>query len=363
MLRALLTVIALGLAAIAHAGDGAVAAVPEIVPLWPQGAPGSQDKSGHETVHLYEGRERIISNVHRPTVTVFLPEPTLATGAGVIVIPGGGHRELWIDHEGYNVARFLAGHGIAAFVLKYRLAQQPNSTYTIEGDELADVQRAIRLARSRAGEWKIDPERIGVIGFSAGGELAALAGARFDAGAAGATDPIERQSSRPGFQALFYPGSSQSLKVPEHAPPAFLVCGAGDRPQISEVLTDLYLALRRAGASAELHIYAGAGHGFGLRPTTSGPAAGWPQRFLEWLEDQGFTKKSAAIAGAGVSTVDVSRRRVPFNDGWRFFLGDASSAAQPGFDDSSWRPVRLPHDWAIEGPFDSKLNPHTGALP
>jgi acetyl esterase/lipase len=255
--------------------------------LWPRGAPGSELHAGEqETVRLNERGEHIVSNVHAPSLTVYLPAPSGATHTALIVVPGGGHRELWMDHEGYAVAAFLADHGIAAFVLKYRLAHAPGSTYTVERDALADVQRAIRLVRSRAAEWQLDPRHIGVIGFSAGGELAALSGVHFDEGAAQATDPIERVSSRPGFQALLYPAIPQGITFSADTPPAFLLCGTADDPKISQGLAQLYLALRRAGADAELHIYDGVGHGFGIRPATTGPVAQWPQRLLEWLQQQ-----------------------------------------------------------------------------
>jgi acetyl esterase/lipase len=155
-------------------------AVAEPLPLllWPDGAPGSQGRDAPERVRQSPLGEHIVTGVHRPSITPYLPAAAHASGAAVIVIPGGGHRELWMDHEGYRVGRWLSDHGIAAFVLKYRLAQEPGSTYTIEGDELADVQRALRLVRSRVAQWHIDLHRIGVIGFSAGGELAALAGTR-----------------------------------------------------------------------------------------------------------------------------------------------------------------------------------------
>ena len=198
------------------------------------------------------------------------------------MIPGGGHRELWMDHEGYRVAEFLADHGIAAFVLKYRLAREPGSLYT-EKDALADVQRAIRLVRSQAAQWQLDPKRVGVMGFSAGGELAALAASRYDSGTAGAGDTVDRQSSRPSFQALLYPAIPAGLHYSPETPPAFLLAGAQDQPAISQGLAELYLALRRAGSHAELHIYEGVGHGFGLRADNTGPVAAWPQRFLEWL--------------------------------------------------------------------------------
>jgi acetyl esterase/lipase len=268
-----------------------LAAEPQTILLWPGGAPGSEGKTGAETVRLNEYREHIVSNVNAPSITLYLPAHSAAPGATVIVIPGGGHTELWMDHEGSNVAVFLAEHGVAAAVLKYRLAHAPGSTYTVEGNALADVQRAIRLVRSRASQWKIDPDRVGVMGFSAGGELAALAATRYDSGMPNAADSIERLSSRPRFQALLYPAIPRGMSLSGDTPPAFLLCGADDQPAISLGLAEFYTALRRAGAHAELHIYDGAGHGFGLRPANTGPVAAWPRRFLEWLEQQGLAMR------------------------------------------------------------------------
>jgi endo-1,4-beta-xylanase len=199
---------------------------------------------------------------------------------------------LWIDHEGHNVARWLSDHGIAAFVLKYRLAKATNSTYTIDGEELADMQRAIRLVRSRAGEWGIDPDHLGVMGFSAGGEVAFLSAMRFDGGAADAPDAIDRQSSRPDFQALIYPGNSKRIEPLTNSPPVFLACGETDRPDISEGLATTYLKFKQAKVPAELHVYTGVGHGFGLRPGDTGPISKWLDRFVEWLGQIGMTKKS-----------------------------------------------------------------------
>jgi acetyl esterase/lipase len=258
-----------------------------VIPLWPKGSPGSPGSVAQETVRLNEAGEHIVSNVHVPSITVYLPPPGKATGASVIVVPGGGHRELWMDHEGYRVAGYLADHGIAAFVLKYRLAREKGSSYTVEGESLSDVQRAIRLVRSRAADWRLDPARVGVMGFSAGGELAALAGTRYDDGAAGSSDPVAKQSSRPSFQALLYPAIPRGLNFSPQTPRAFLLGGAQDQPAISQGLAELYLAMRRAGVRAELHIYDGVGHGFGLRAENTGPAAAWPQRFLEWLDTEG----------------------------------------------------------------------------
>ena len=254
--------------------------------LWPKGAPGSEGKTAPE-----RNENSRVSSVHKPSLTVYLPAREKATGAGVIVIPGGGHRYLAVDHEGYAVASWLSEHGVAGFVLKYRLAREEGSTYTIEEHALRDTQRAVRLVRSRAAEWGLDPARLGVIGFSAGGELAALVSLRNDGGVAGAEDEVERQSSRPAFQALIYPGNSQSIVPAPDSPPVFLACGYKDRPDISGGLASVYLAFKKAGVPAELHVYAGAGHGFGLRETDHSPAAAWPARFQEWLADRGLLGK------------------------------------------------------------------------
>jgi len=263
---------------------------PKEILLWPNGAPGSEGKTGKEKVRVVEG-DHVISNIHTPSITTYIPTKEKATGAAVIIAPGGGHSELWIDHEGYNPAKWFSDRGIAAFVLKYRLARDSNSTYTIDRDELADMQRAIRLVRSRAKEWGIDTSRIGVMGFSAGGELAALSAMRFDYGKEEATDVIDRESSRPSFQALIYPGNSGRFEVVTNAPPVFIVGGYNDRSDIAEGIAQVYLKYKKAKVSAELHIYSNAGHGFGIRERNRGAVTGWPSRFEEWLSDRGFLKK------------------------------------------------------------------------
>ncbi|MFN7931853.1 MAG: alpha/beta hydrolase [Bryobacteraceae bacterium] len=264
------------------------AAEPPTVVLWPQGAPGSEGKSSDEAVRIAPAGDRVVSNVHKPSLTVYLPPGGTATGAAVILAPGGGHRELWSDHEGHNIAKWLSERGVAGFVLKYRLAREKDSTYTVEGHAFPDIQRAVRLVRTRAAEFGVDPARIGVMGFSAGGELAALAGTRFDAGNASAADPVDRVSSKPAFQVLVYPAIPKDMPLSKETPPAFLVCGENDRQNISQGLPELYLAMKRAGVSAELHVYAGVGHGFGMRPTLKGPVSGWVTRFHEWLGARGF---------------------------------------------------------------------------
>jgi endo-1,4-beta-xylanase len=264
---------------------------PPVVFLWPNGAPGSQEQTAPETVRTTPQGEHVIASVHRPSITVYLPSKETSTGAAVIIAPGGGHSELWTDHEGFNVAQWLSAHGVAGLVLKYRLAREKGSSCKIEIESLADTQRAIRLARSRASEWGISPDRVGVMGFSAGGELAALAATQFDTGNEASQDLIDRLSSKPSFQALIYPAIPVDMKLSKETPPAFLACGENDRQNISQGLPELYLALKKAGAIAELHVYTGVGHGFGVRPGTKGPVADWPNRFIEWMDVRGFLKK------------------------------------------------------------------------
>ena len=261
------------------------------IPLWPNGAPGSEGKTNKEIIVKSASGEISVWSVHHPSLTPYLPARDKASGAAILVIPGGGHRNLAITHEGYNVAEWLSERGIAAFVLKHRLARETNSTYKIEIESLADTTRALRLIRSRALEWNIDPARVGAIGFSAGAELVNLVCARFDEGAPGASDPIERQNCRPNFQALIYPGRSGDIQPTKAFPPVFLVCGYNDRQDISDGLVVVYLNFKRAGVPAELHIYSNAGHGFGLRSANQSPAGQWPQRFYEWLDDRKLLAK------------------------------------------------------------------------
>ena len=262
----------------------------EPIKLWSKGAPGAEGNVTPETVRINPDGEHILSNIQEPSIIPYLPSTAGATGAAVIVAPGGGHSELWMDHEGYAVAEWLSDHGVAAFILKYRLAKQKDSTYTVEETELGDMQRAIRTVRSRTTEWGIDPARIGVMGFSAGGELAALASTRYDEGSPSSDDPVERFSSKPDFQALLYPAIPHDRRLTADTPRAFLACGGNDRPEISQGLPELYLALTRLHVSAELHIYAGVGHGFGVRKTYPAPVSGWTLLFLDWMNAQGLLK-------------------------------------------------------------------------
>ena len=256
------------------------------LPLWSGVAPGSEGKAGDEIVQTSPSGERRITNIHRPSITPWLPPADKATGVAVLVIPGGGHRQLVITHEGDNVAAWLRDRGIAAFVLKHRLAREPNSTYRIDVEALADAARAMRTIRHRAREWRVDPSRIGAIGFSAGGELVAMVATRDVQGQASAADPIDRESARPDFQALIYPGRSGDIQPTATSSPAFLAAASDDRQDISEGLAEVYLRFKRAGVPAELHIYASGGHGFGVRATNARPVGQWLERFTEWLTDR-----------------------------------------------------------------------------
>lgn len=254
---------------------------PAALPLWPEGAPGSEARK--DEPEKIEGAN--IVNVHNPSILPYLPGAANATGTAVIICPGGGHAKLCVGHEGFALAEWFRDQGIAAFVLKYRLSNEPGSTYTLEGHAMDDTRRAIRTVRSRAAEWQIRPDRIGILGFSAGGELAAYSAMRSDPGKADAADPIERVGSRPDFQGLIYPGKSGTFTAAPGMPPVFIACGYGDRPDIAEGMASLYLKYKAAGVKAELHIYSSAGHGFGYRPDAKTAANGWVERFEEWLVD------------------------------------------------------------------------------
>ena len=266
-----------------------------VIVLWPNGAPGSEGRSAPEKVEPPKAGQNYIkvSSIHQPSITAYLPAKEKATGAAVVICPGGGHSFLAMDIEGDNVGRWLADHGIAGFALKYRLAREAGSTYQVEVHALQDTQRALRLVRSRAAEWGLVTNHIGVMGFSAGGQLAALAATRYDFGSTNANaDAIDLVSCKPDFQALMYPAIPREMQLAkETTPPAFLVCGANDRTNISEGLPSLYLKMKQAGVTAELHVYSGTGHGFGLRPGTTAPVGAWPDRFAEWLGYAGFLKK------------------------------------------------------------------------
>ncbi|SEN44852.1 Acetyl esterase/lipase [Sphingomonas gellani] len=287
---------AIALALLPIAGNAlaqADATAPVQVPLWPDGAPGSQAHRGEA--------ERVensyIHNVHAPSLTVFPADPRHANGAAIIVVPGGGHRMLVWVNEGVGPARALNRYGVTSFVLKYRLAREPGSTYTIARDAAADLARAIRWVRAHAGDYGIDPARIGVMGFSAGGELVTQVADNPAPAPHAPTDPIDRVSARPDFQVLIYPGP---LGIPAReavgAPPAFLAAGTLDQCCATPAIT-LYTQLRDAGVSAELHLFADTDHAFNIGAHSERISIlHWPDRLADWLSDGGWLKPRWAAA-------------------------------------------------------------------
>src|SRR2546427_582779 len=259
----------------------------EEIRLWASGAPGSEGETAPEVFQAATNPKlpARFTVVHYPSIYVFLAPKENANGMAVVVAPGGGHSQLVMAHEGYDIAEWLNKNGIAAFVLKYRLARAKDSHYTVVGNALPDAARAMRMVRSRAREWNVDPARIGFMGFSAGGEVAALIETRFDAGNDSSSDSIERVSSRPDFAVVVYPGFRPgTITVPKDAPPTFLVCADNDRSHVVTTV-NLYLDLEKQGVSSEMHIYAAGGHGFGLRASNL-PVASWPDRLKEWMLDR-----------------------------------------------------------------------------
>lgn len=284
---------------------------PTSIPLWPNGAPGSEARKNEPEQIAWRQEKDIVFpvlfNVHNPSITPFLPAKDKATGCAVIIAPGGGNRQHTIDREGYDLGRWLADRGIAAFVLKYRLANDtgnPAGTpqpYKSSVHTLADAQRAVRMIRSRAQEWNINPARVGMIGFSAGGETVGQLLINDPKGDANATDPIDRLDARPDFAGHVYSAflrtfvaatatDAAKMEQLKGFPPCFLLCASNDSNNVVEFTPTFFLALKKAGVPAELHIYNEGGHGFGVRqwPLSVG---NWPLLFEGWLKDRGFLKK------------------------------------------------------------------------
>jgi len=261
--------------------------------VWQGQAPGESGDVGEEHVLPPRGIKPVtrITNVTRPTVTVFPAPEEKATGAAVLICPGGGYHILAYDLEGEEVAEWLNSIGVTAFLLKYRVPRRKDRPK--HEAPLQDVQRALSQVRSQAKKWKIDPERIGILGFSAGGHLSATASTNFDKRAYEAIDEVDNVSCRPDFAVLVYPayltaeqGLAPEIRVGPQTPPMILIHAHDDRIS-PENSVALYLALKRAKVPAELHIYTSGGHGFGLRPSQH-PCSTWPQRCADWLASRGL---------------------------------------------------------------------------
>jgi len=275
-LRLWMTPVLVGLFALPTA-----AGEPPVIPLWENGPPGFESRKT-EAEKIDKGT---ITNIHHPTLTVFLPEPAQATGVGIIVAPGGGLAKLGFQGGGVEPARFLADRGFAAFVLKYRLPREAGVPYKFEEHSLQDGQRAVRLVRAKAAEFGIKPEKVGMLGFSAGGEVVSITSYRPGAGNPQAADPVDRLDGRPAFQMLVYPGPlGIPSRLPDGSPPAFMVIAADD-PHTSVVINLMHL-FRESDIDYEAHVYARGGHGFGVKKSGRKSLEHWPDRMIDWLQDE-----------------------------------------------------------------------------
>ncbi len=272
--------------------------------LWPGKAPGdtqslpAEQDTSKASDGKVAGRSVIrFGNVSDPTITIFPAPAAKATGASVVVCPGGGYHILALDLEGTEVCEWLNSIGVTGVLLKYRVPARPDREK--HAAPLEDAQRAIRLVRSHATEWHLDPQRIGILGFSAGGHLAATASTRFGQTTYPEVDAADKLSSRPDFAILIYPAYltpekadttvSPELTISQETPPTFLVMTEDDPVRVENVLT-YTRALKQAKVPTEAHVYATGGHGYGLRPTDL-PVTHWPTLAEGWLKSQGLLKK------------------------------------------------------------------------
>ncbi|MEJ0090887.1 MAG: alpha/beta hydrolase [Limisphaerales bacterium] len=266
---------------------------PQTIPLWPNGAPGFESRKDIPE----QAASYWVRNINNPSLTIFLPPKEKANGAAVIICPGGGFRELVFNGEGVEPAKYFNNLGVAAFVLKYRLFRETNSPYTADNAR-EDGLRAMRLVRSHAAGWGINANRIGMVGYSAGGEVVSLTAFGENTGITNAPDAIDRVDGRPDFIAEIYPGPlGVPAVLPVNPPPAFLLCADDDRFH-AVVVTGLLEKYRAAKVPAELHLYAKGGHGFnqGQRSKLA-TIKNWPQRLTEWMEDNNILDPGVPAKG------------------------------------------------------------------
>lgn len=281
---------------------------PLVLDIWP-GKPADDDaaKIGPEKFfelmvkgkpYQVDGKPtKWLTNVTRPTLTVYRPAKDKDTGTTMLIAPGGGYHNLGWDVEGEEIAQWLNSIGITGIILKYRCPRRPGDTKGVPpAGPLKDAQRAISLVRSRAKDWGIDPDRIGMVGFSAGGHLVGSTCTRFEKRTYDPLDDIDKLSCRPDFGVMCYSGYfkvkdglTPTVSTPEKAPPLFFVHASDDDISEVEHSVAFYLALKRARIDAEMHIYATGGHGFGVRPGS--PCAGWTRTCEEWLRTRGLLKR------------------------------------------------------------------------
>lgn len=292
-------------------GFVAHAAAPQVVDVWPGPAPDEVTAIAAEYVRMSPESTRdkvevtqptrMITNVSRPTLTIYRPAPESDSGTSMLICPGGGYWDLFWELEGEEVAAWLANRGITGIILKYRVPRRPDDT---QGEParrpLQDAQRAVSLVRSRAAEWGLHPNRIGIIGFSAGGHLAIATAAHFHNRTYAPVDEIDKTDCRPDFAVSVYPGYLKAkdtseltagLEFGHRTPPVFLVHGTDDIISSPEHSIVAYLALKKAGVSAELHLYASTTHDFGVR-SADRPYAAWTSACERWLIDQKLLQRS-----------------------------------------------------------------------
>ena len=279
---------------------GAQAAEPVTLGLWPGKPPGESGPVGEEKAKTQEraGKTVITSltDVATPTLKVYPAPRDKATGVAVVVAPGGGYTNLAWDHEGEQVAEWLNSIGVTAAILKYRVPRREGTPRDQPPPQaLMDAQRALGLVRSHARDWEVDPARVGLLGFSAGGHLAAWASTNYEKRAYEPVDDADKLPCKPDFAVTIYPGGvlkggkiAPEIRVTSETPPTFLAVATDDRGSVDSTV-QYYLALKHAGVPAELHVYESGGHGFGLRPTGKASAT-WPARCEDWMRDRGLLK-------------------------------------------------------------------------